>query len=647
MAGLLAGMCAIVLHTLVYTDFERQRFIVSRTTLAAADGTVAVALPALSPLAGQPVALILRLAGDPSAFRVARVAVGGATLAEVPLPPGRNRRIDLSLADGAMLADGNLFEVTSNGNGWALTYLEVANVHGFSRGLIEFMVVPSAARGADRQSLLLAAVLFLVMLRLPPASAAAVQPRPVRITYAAAAWLVPPLLAAVALAPLVSDYRVLLARHTFFVLLVLVYLSTLHRVVRELATSATVRAAAMPLFGLLLRGLKATWSQRIPLLYLASVAMFAIGVTRFHDPESGFTFFIRFGSHLEDRLIPTLRNLPIHVRPDSVGYDGQFYAQLAVDPLLLDPATAEALDQPSYRARRILFSWTAFLLGLGQPLPIVHAYAIQNALFWLLLAMLLLRWFPARDFRSFCLWFACVFAHGVAVSIVRALPDGPSLLLLCLTLLAVERARPGCAAVLTGLAGLAKDSNLIWSAVLLDPRALRARGWHGFWRYGVVVVAPLALWMTHLWLMGYTTENMAGVRNFAAPLSGYVTTWSGTVSEIREGTSPWPWLKALSLIGLTTQAIGLVVLRNRHDAWWRAGIVSCVLMVFLGPAVWEGHPPAATRVLLPMTVAFNALLPNNRWFWPLFVLGNLSVLHGLAELGLIDWPALLDALTTT
>ena len=634
-------MCAIVLYTRVYTAFERQRFIVLRTAQASADGTVAVPLPALSPLAGQPVAFVLRVAANPSAFRVAQVAVGGIVLAEVPLPPGRDRRIDLTLPDGAFLAAGDVLEVTSDGDGWALTYLEAANVHGFSRGLIEFMVVPSTARNVDGLGLLFAAALFALMLRFPAASVAAVRPGLASVTYAVAGVLVLLFLTAVVLAPLVSDYRVLLAWHTFSVLLGVFYLPSLDSTLRKLVASPAVRVAAVSFFGMLLRTWKAIWSRRIPLLYAASAGMFVIGVARFYEPETGFTFFIRFGSHLEDRLIPALRDLPLHVRPNAIGYDGQFYAQMAVDPLLLDPATTGALDQPSYRARRILFSWTAFLLGLGQPLLIVHAYAIQNAFFWFLLALLLLRWFPPRDFRSFCLWFACVFAHGVTVSVVRALPDGPSLLLLCLAVLAVERARTGLAAALAGLAGLAKETNLTWSTVLLAPSDLRTHGWRSLCRHGVLVLAPLASWMSYVWLMDYTLTNMAGTRNFAAPLNGYVTTWGLTLSEIRQGTSPWPWLKAFTLVGLATQALGLVLLRNRNDAWWRAGIASCVLMVFLGPAVWAGHPTAATRVLLPMTVAFNALLPRGRWFWPLFVLGNLSIVHGLAELGLIDWPALL------
>ena len=56
-------------------------------------------------------------------------------------------------------------------------------------------------------------------------------------------------------------------------------------------------------------------------------------------------------------------------------------------------------------------------------------------------------------------------------------------------------------------------------------------------------------------------------------------------------------------------------------------------MVLLGPAVWGDYPGAAVRVVLPMTIAFNLLLPRTRLFWPLAILGNLSVWHGLEALG--------------
>ena len=101
-----------------------------------------------------------------------------------------------------------------------------------------------------------------------------------------------------------------------------------------------------------------------------------------------------------DRACPPWPRRPTYVHYQSPGYDGQFYAQLAVEPLLRDRRIDEALDTPPYRARRILFSWTAYLLGLGRPAWILKVYAVQNIVAWLLLAWLLLRWFPPHARRA-------------------------------------------------------------------------------------------------------------------------------------------------------------------------------------------------------------------------------------------------------
>jgi hypothetical protein len=59
------------------------------------------------------------------------------------------------------------------------------------------------------------------------------------------------------------------------------------------------------------------------------------------------------------------------------------------------------------------------------------------------------------------------------------------------------------------------------------------------------------------------------------------------------------------------------------------GIVYAALMVVLGPAVWEGQPGAVTRVAVPMAIAFNILVVKSRWFWPLWLLGNAGIIHGV------------------
>ena len=103
-----------------------------------------------------------------------------------------------------------------------------------------------------------------------------------------------------------------------------------------------------------------------------------------------------------------------------------------------------------------------------------------------------------------------------------------------------------------------------------------------------------------------------------------------TLRELHDqGWQSFARFSLLTLVGLTTQAVVLSSRWHWKAAWWRVGVPYVGLLLVLGPAVWEGYPGAATRVLLPLTIAFNVLLPSSRWFWPLWLLGNLNMLHGL------------------
>jgi hypothetical protein len=133
-------------------------------------------------------------------------------------------------------------------------------------------------------------------------------------------------------------------------------------------------------------------------------------------------------------------------------------------------------------------------------------------------------------------------------------------------------------------------------------------------------------------------DEIGGGRNFAAPLAGYLKNWSLILSALHdEGWDSYYRFSLYAMIGLTAQTVVLLAVRDWRNPWWRAGMGSVVLMLALGPAVWEGANPAATRVLLPMTFAFNVVLPRNRWFWPLWGLGNLSILSALEVLRVPFW----------
>ena len=86
----------------------------------------------------------------------------------------------------------------------------------------------------------------------------------------------------------------------------------------------------------------------------------------------------------------------------------------------------------------------------------------------------------------------------------------------------------------------------------------------------------------------------------------------------------------------------MIIWADWKNPWWRVGISYVLLMVVLGPNVWAGYSGSATRVLLPMTFAFNVILPRDLWFWPLFALGNLTVLHSLEVIQ--AWDVIADYL---
>ena len=89
-----------------------------------------------------------------------------------------------------------------------------------------------------------------------------------------------------------------------------------------------------------------------PAFWISTVFFAALVLTKF-NPASGFTSLIRFGEKWQDRRHSALQNLPIATVPESYGYDGQFYAQIALDPLLRSPELTQAVDQEFLPPRQL------------------------------------------------------------------------------------------------------------------------------------------------------------------------------------------------------------------------------------------------------------------------------------------------------
>ena len=370
-------------------------------------------------------------------------------------------------------------------------------------------------------------------------------------------------------------------------------------------------------------------NRPVVISYLAVVAAFIWIFCQFYLPGKGFTYLINFGSRNEEASLSKLRKLEYYVDRHSDGYDAQYYAQIALDPSLRNTQLPRAVDDLPYRARRILLPATAWVLGLGQSAWILQAFALQNALCWCLLAWISLRWFPPTGWSHFIRWAGVMFSLGLCASVRNALLDGPSLLLIALGVLLVEKNRPWLATIIFALSGLGKETNLLGSSALLPAKSLGWKGWGAVILRGSLTAAPLLLWVAYLYVH-FGPVLAVGTRNFTLPFSAYVHKWQETLAVLPGASLQHlhPVANLSMLIAVAAQFIYLILRPQWHQAWWRVGATFAVLLMFLGDAVWEGEPSAASRVLLPMQFAFNVLVPSGRWWVPVLLLGNLTLLTG-------------------
>lgn len=361
--------------------------------------------------------------------------------------------------------------------------------------------------------------------------------------------------------------------------------------------------------------------------YVAMLVVFGLVVARFHDSAAGFSYLIAFGGEQNRPRVSEIEGLNYFYQAKGLGYDAQYYVQIAMHPSVREPTLHEAIDNLPYRARRILTSWTAYALGLGRPAWILQAYAIQNMLAWLVLAAVLLRWFPPENWSNLLRWAGVLFCAGMCHSLRLALVDGPSLLLIALGVWCVEANRRGWATAVFALSGLARETNVLAAVSLANPERRSWRHAGELALRAACIVAPLVLWLGYIHAVAGPSLD-AGVRNFALPFVAFFEQSAEVVRALLAagGRQAIALNSVLLLVPLAVQGAFLLFRPRVHETWWRVGAVFALLMAVLGPAVWEGYPNAAPRVLLPMQLAFNVLVPRGRKWLPVLLLGNLSLL---------------------
>jgi hypothetical protein len=370
------------------------------------------------------------------------------------------------------------------------------------------------------------------------------------------------------------------------------------------------------------------WGKRYAIVYLALLIRFVIEIARWSQPHTGLSSLICFGDQFAARRVPALSEVPLYTYPLS-GYDGQFYAQLAVTGDPFAPDLKNALDGPSYRGRRILLPALAHLAGLGRPAWIIQAYALANLLCFVVLAALLARWwFPPTDLHNLLRWVGTLFGSGTLVSVTRSLTDTPALLVIALGGRLVEKNRHLIGAAVLAVAGLVRETSVLCAAAFAPTTEPERRTWPRAALAALLCLAPISIWAA---VLNLRYGGGVGTRNFDLPFVSLARKLAEICRLARvHGFDLQTRIEIFEVVALGTQA-GFLLLRPRiHLVWWRIGAAFSVLWIFLGWAVWEAAPSAAARAVLPLTLAFNLLAPRNRRGLALLVVGNLTVLSAVA-----------------
>ena len=371
-------------------------------------------------------------------------------------------------------------------------------------------------------------------------------------------------------------------------------------------------------------------SRRCQIVFLLLLAALPVCiVTKEFSTEHGFLDLPMFGKTFLPQALPIVREISPPARSEY-GYDGQFYAQIALSPLLTDPDLPRACDNLQFRARRIGLPTLAYFVGFGRPWWVLQAYSVLNLFFWAAMLIALARFVGFAGVRDRLLAVAILWTSGTLTSIERSLADLPSVTISFWGLLLSET-QVATAGGLLALAALFRETSilsfpaLVWINREHPPRRL-------VWLIPLLI-APVTLWFLYVRLQ--TPRQSLELNLFTPP---FVSWWAKIAPQLTR--SPTPIGELLAPIAIAIQAAYFAFRPRLGSSWWRWGVGWAMLAVVIGAPIWE-EQIGYCRVLLPLTIAFNVLVYQHERNWSYrlwFLLGNLW----LFERAIVCSPRWLD-----
>jgi len=520
----LGVMCGTLFFRNIFIGFEPARLKLVETPIQARAGTVEVG-PFSAATIGEstsPLAVIGRIhfrALDTGRFVV---NLDGQAICDAQLVGGASSRVDCSALTALNERSTHQFAITGPETTWTLDYLETATHYGSSRGFNSLYVLPVAstryARPLLRWSIGITLVVTLVLLVPLPNS------RGVRIYSAVVVPIVLAFWIVLLVAPLVSQYLIIISVTTFLRWLVLLLAPWLYgglqRALQPTASSSRLmdvgRAIAVAVIVTACYG--SVVHARLRDYYAGNYSGLLLISERLFDGNP----LINGRSDVRNSLVLT----------NDSGYDAQFMYFAVFDPLLRayrhQPSNyQQVMDVPPYRFGRIGFSWLTWLFSAGdwRLYPRVMIGILLSSIF---AATAILALMAQHGGLSAAVGALFLVLPGPWSSLQSGLPEPVATALVLAGCLVLFNGQWVVAALIFGLSLLVRETGAVIVVCYVIALALTGAYRKSF-LFGLLALSPLVAWRLYV---GWIFASGWGLRAFVyewptgLPLAGILNVWN-------------------------------------------------------------------------------------------------------------------------
>jgi hypothetical protein len=524
--------------------------------------------------------------------------VGAEIIKRIDIEPDRRTRVDLVWIRPSELPPGYSMRLIGSEEGWLVDSVELANLHGFSRGLLNLFVLPAGQRAAPVPLWLLSATITAVVVVFLVCSLAGCAPM-FSLWSSIPALVMASLFCAVELAHRMTSFRIVLSTRTLGLgLLCLVgpYLSAVAALTwRRIQMSDASR-----------RKLIIAGAGLLSLCFFGSAMLQTLS-----DYRGNYSGFLHI-THTVAARAPFLRDRPDLVQRLTLyddGYDGQFMYLMAFDPLLQRFRDAperyrEVVDLPPYRYGRIGYSLlTKVVSGAdASRYPPTMLWLIVGAHFGIgaLLTALALHHGATPALSLFYLAIP-----GFMPSLLFGLPESLAVLGLLGGLWFSSRHRPLRSGLCLAASLLVRETGLILAVTILAGAARRRRA-----LTAAVAFVPLIAWRAYVALRFFRDFGWGAVfvnpGDFGIPFRGLTDLMTAGLDGTHVSSEiPAAFGVPLLLAG----ALALAIAACRERTWLAFSALGYALLAIClnYGKIWT-HVPSGERGTIELFLCLLLLL---------------------------------------